>query len=151
MYITQISVYLENNHGTLRTLTRTLSDAGIDMLGMSIADTTNFGIARIVVREADFSGAIAALIDAGFMARKNQVLCAAVPNKPAGLDSVLAVIEEKGIFIEYMYSFNYNLDGNALMILRLSSETMSDDCIAAALNDGGVKLVSGRSKRTVRM
>ncbi|MBQ7981960.1 MAG: acetolactate synthase [Clostridia bacterium] len=142
MYITQISVYLENNHGTLRTLTRTLADAGIDMLGMSIADTTNFGIARIVVREADFSGAIAALIDAGFMARKNQVLCAAVPNKPAGLDSVLAVIEEKGIFIEYMYSFNYNLDGNALMILRLSSETMSDDCIAAALNDGGVKLVS---------
>lgn len=142
MYITQISVYLENNHGTLRTLTKTLADAGIDMLGMSIADTTNFGIARIVVREADFAGAIAALIDAGFMARKNQVLCAAVPNKPAGLDSVLAVIEEKGIFIEYMYSFNYNLNGNALMILRLSSETMSDDCIAAALADGGVKLVS---------
>ena len=49
MYITQISVYLENDHGTLRTLTKTLADAGIDMLGMSIADTANFGIARIVV------------------------------------------------------------------------------------------------------
>ena len=135
MYITQISVYLENDHGTLRTLTKTLAGAGIDMLGMSIADTANFGI-------ADFNGAITALINEGFMARKNQVLCAAVPNKPAGLDSVLAVIEANGIFIEYMYSFNYNLDGNALMILRLSSGDMDEDMIAKILSDNGVKLVS---------
>ena len=142
MYITQISVYLENDHGTLRTLTKTLAEAGIDMLGMSIADTANFGIARIVVREADFNNAITALINAGFMARKNSVLCAAVPNKPAGLDSVLAVIEENGIFIEYMYSFNYNLDGNALLIVRLSSKDMDEDTIAKILSDNGVKLVS---------
>ena len=142
MYITQISVYLENDHGTLRTLTKTLAEANIDMLGMSIADTANFGIARIVVREADFNGAITALINAGFMARKTQVLCAAGPNKPAGLDSVLAVIEENGIFIEYMYSFNYNLDGNALMILRLSSKDMDEEAIAKLLTDNGVKLVS---------
>ena len=142
MYITQISVYLENDHGTLRTLTKTLAEAGIDMLGMSIADTANFGIARIVVREADFNGAIAALINAGFMARKNDVLCAAVPNKPAGLDSVLAVIEENGLFIEYMYSFNYNLDGNALLIVRLSSDKMDAEQIAACLTANGVKLIS---------
>ena len=142
MYITQISVYLENDHGTLRTLTKTLAEAGIDMLGMSIADTANFGIARIVVREADFNAAITALINAGFMARKNSVLCAAVPNKPAGLDSVLAVIEENGIFIEYMYSFNYNLDGNALLIVRLSSKDKDEDAIAKLLSDNGVKLVS---------
>ena len=142
MYITQISVYLENDHGTLRTLTKTLAEAGIDMLGMSIADTANFGIARIVVREADFNTAIAALINAGFMARKNDVLCAAVPNKPAGLDSVLAVIEENGLFIEYMYSFNYNLDGNALLIVRLSSDKMDAEQIAACLTANGVKLIS---------
>ena len=142
MYITQISVYLENDHGTLRTLTKTLAEAGIDMLGMSIADTANFGIARIVVREADFNTAIPALINAGFMARKNQVLCAAVPNKPAGLDSVLAVIEANGIFIEYMYSFNYNLGGSALLILRLSSKDLDEAAIAALLADHGVKLVS---------
>ena len=142
MYITQISVYLENDHGTLRTLTKTLAEAGIDMLGMSIADTANFGIARIVVREADFNTAITALINAGFMARKNDVLCAAVPNKPAGLDSVLAVIEENGLFIEYMYSFNYNLDGNALLIVRLSSDKMDAEQIGACLTANGVKLVS---------
>ena len=142
MYITQISVYLENDHGTLRTLTKTLAEAGIDMLGMSIADTANFGIARIVVREADFNTAITALINAGFMARKNDVLCAAVPNKPAGLDSVLAVIEENGLFIEYMYSFNYNLDGNALLIVRLSSDKMDAEQIAACLTANGVKLIS---------
>lgn len=142
MYITQISVYLENNHGTLRMLTKTLAEAGIDMLGMSIADTSNFGIARIVVREKDFSAAVSALIDAGFMAMKNQVLCASVPNRPAGLDSVLAVLQDTGIFIEYMYSFNYSMDGNALMILRLSSDTLDDAAIARVLTDGGVKLCS---------
>ncbi len=140
MYITQISVYLENNHGTLRTLTKTLAGAGIDMLGMSIADTSNFGIARIVVREKDFNAAVSALIDAGFMAMKNRVLCASVPNRPAGLDSVLAVLENTNIFIEYMYSFNYSMAGNALMILRLSSDTMDENTIAKVLTDGGVKL-----------
>ncbi len=142
MYITQISVYLENNHGTLRMLTKTLAEAGIDMLGMSIADTSNFGIARIVVREKDFSNAVTALIDAGFMSMKNQVLCVSVPNRPAGLDSVLAVLENTGIFIEYMYSFNYSMNGNALMILRLSSDSMDDAAIAKVLTDGGVKLCS---------
>lgn len=142
MYITQISVYLENDHGTLRTLTKTLAEADIDMLGMSIADTANFGIARIVVRETDIEKAITALTESGFMARKNHVLCAAVPNRPAGLDSVLAVIEANGLFIEYMYSFNYNLDGSALLIVRLSSDSLDKEQIAALLTENGVRLVT---------
>ena len=55
---------------------------------------------------------------------------------------MLAVLEDKNIFIEYMYSFNYSMDGNALMILRLSSETMDNDAIAKLLTDNGVKLCS---------
>lgn len=142
MFITQISVYLENNRGTLRKLTGVLASAGIDMLGLSVADTSNFGIARIVVREKDFSAAIAALIDAGYMAMKNQVLCAAVPNRPAGLDSVLAVIDAQHLFIEYMYSFNYSLDGNALMILRLNSDEMDNEAIIRNLTENGVRLLT---------
>ncbi len=142
MFITQISVYLENNRGTLRTLTKTLAEAGIDMLALSVADTAHFGIVRIVVRENDIEKGILILRAAGFMAKKNHVLCVAVPNQPAGLDSVLAVVEENGISIEYMYSFNYNIGGNALMILRLSAPDMEREAIAALLTEKGVRLVA---------
>ncbi|MBP3918456.1 MAG: acetolactate synthase [Clostridia bacterium] len=142
MFITQISVYLENVRGTLRSLTGILAAAGIDMLGLSVADTTNFGIARIVVREKDSSAAIDALTGAGYMAMKNLVLCAAVPNKPAGLDSVLAVVDEQNLFIEYMYSFNYSIEGNALMILRLTSKDMDNETIVKTLIENGVRLLS---------
>lgn len=141
MTITQISVYLENTRGALRTLTKTLADAEIDLLALSVADTESFGIVRIVVRERDFETALNALRENGFMAKKNHVFCVSVPNRPAGLDSVLAVIDEMGISVEYMYSFNYNIDGCALMILRLTSPKEEREALAAQLTDKGVRLI----------
>ena len=143
MTITQISVYLENARGALRTLTKTLADAGIDLLALSLADTESFGIVRIVVREGQFDDAMSALRENGFMAKKNHVFCAAVPNRPAGLDSVLAVIDELGVSVEYMYSFNYNIEGSALMILRLS--TSDREALAAQLTEKGVRLIGQES------
>ena len=139
MTITQISVYLENARGALRALTKTLADAGIDLLALSVADTESFGIVRIVVREKDFETAMNTLRENGFMAKKNHVFCVAVPNRPAGLDSVLAVIDELGVSVEYMYSFNYNIEGSALMILRLS--TSDREALAAQLTEKGVRLI----------
>ena len=143
MTITQISVYLENARGALRALTKTLADAGIDLLALSVADTESFGIVRIVVREKDFETAMNTLRENGFMAKKNHVFCVAVPNRPAGLDSVLAVIDELGVSVEYMYSFNYNIEGSALMILRLS--TSDREALAAQLTEKGVRLIGQES------
>ncbi len=142
MFITQISVYLENNKGTLRTLTKTLAENKIDILALSIADTTDFGIVRIVVRESDIDTAIKALRENGFMAKTNNVLCVAVPNRAAGLDEVLAIIEENNISIEYMYSLNYIIGNKALMVLRLASENMDKEQIAAMLSEKDVLMVS---------
>ena len=142
MFITQISVYLENNQGTLRSLTKMLADNQIDMLALSVADTAHFGIVRIVVRESDVDKTLTVLRVNGFMAKKNHVLCAAVRNEPAGLHRVLAVIEENDISIEYMYSFNYNIEGNALIILRLSSSGMERAQIAELLSAKGIHFVS---------
>ncbi len=142
MFITQISVYLENSQGTLRTLTKTLGEQGVDMLALSVADTANFGIIRIVVREEDVEKAISALRANGFVAKTNHVLCIAVPNAPAGLDSVLALIEAGNISISYMYSLNYNIDNQALMVLRLSAENMEPEQIALVLREQGVKTVT---------
>ena len=143
MTITQISVYLENARGALRALTKTLADAGIDLLALSVADTESFGIVRIVVREKDFETAMNTLRENGFMAKKNHVFCVAVPNRPAGLDSVLAVIDGLGVSVEYMYSFNYNIEGSALMILRLSSSDR--EALAAQLTERGVRLIGQES------
>ncbi len=142
MFITQISVYLENNKGTLRTLTKTLSNNNIDLLALSIADTTHFGIVRVVVREADIDNAINTLRENGFVAKTNHVICVAVPNRPAGLDSVLAIIEKNNISIEYMYSLNYIIGNKALIVLRLSAENMEKEDIAKLLEEKEVILVN---------
>lgn len=142
MFIKQISVYLENSKGTLRTLTKTLAENNIDMLALSIADTLHFGITRIVVREDDVEPAITALRENGFMAKTSQVLCVAVPNQPAGLDSVLSIIEENNISIEYMYSLNYIIGNKAMMILRLAAENMEAEEIANLLSQKDVMTVN---------
>jgi hypothetical protein len=120
MYITQISVYLENARGTLREMTKVLAENGIDIMALSIADTASFGIVRLIIREVCIDKALDSLKNAGFMVKKNNVICVCVRNKPGALDSILAVIEEADISIEYMYSFNYSVNGDALFVLRLS-------------------------------
>ncbi|MEN6461674.1 MAG: hypothetical protein ABFC94_09935 [Syntrophomonas sp.] len=119
MYISQISVYLENARGTLREMTKLLAENGIDIMALSIADTTNFGIVRLIIREACIDNALNCMKNAGFMVKKTNVVCVGVPNKSGALDNILAIIEEADVSIEYIYSFNYNVDGNALFVLRL--------------------------------
>ena len=141
MFITQLSVYLENDKGTLRSLTKILAENNIDILALSVADTTHFGIIRIVVREGDIDVAIKTLRENGFMAKTNNVVCVAVPNQPSGLDSVLAVIEKNNISIEYMYSLNYIIGNKALLVLRLSAENMEKEQIAETLLKQGITLI----------
>ena len=139
MFITQLSVYLENDKGTLRSLTKILAENNIDILALSVADTTHFGIIRIVVREGDIDVAIKTLRENGFMAKTNNVVCVAVPNKPSGLDGVLAVIEKNNISIEYMYSLIDRGTDNAYMVFRLADE----ENILEVLEQHGLKTVSG--------
>ena len=121
MFIKQISVFLENTVGTLRELTELLGKGGIDLLALSIADTQNFGIVRLIVNSSDVEKAMQLLKDGGCIAKVNHVICAAVPDRPLGLCELLAIIEHAGLSVEYMYSFLRNTgDGSAHMILRLN-------------------------------
>jgi len=121
MFITQISVFLENARGTLREMTKLLAENEIDIMALSIADTSNFGIVRMIIREACIDKALNCLKNAGFMVKKTNVVCVGVPNKSGALDNILAIIEETDVSIEYIYSFNYNVAGDALFVLRLSA------------------------------
>ncbi|MDO4317003.1 MAG: hypothetical protein Q4C48_02235 [Lachnospiraceae bacterium] len=138
MYISQISVYLENGKGTLSRLTKLLSSNHIDLLALTIADTSGFGIARLIVREENIDGCLALLQSAGYSARKNKVLCVRVTNEPGGLDKVLSILDDAGISIEYLYSFHYSAGRDALLILRLNDRETG----AAALQKAGVAVVS---------
>ena len=121
MFIKQISVFLENNPGTLRELTELLGKGGVDLLALSIADTQNFGIVRLIVHSDQIDPAMAMLKAAGYIAKVNHVICAAVPDRPLGLCSLLSVIEQAGLSVEYMYSFARAAGtGNAYLILRLN-------------------------------
>ena len=100
MYIHQITVFLENIKGTLSKLTTLLADNDIDILAMSIADTSGFGLVRFIVRERDNDRSLALLKENGYSARKNHVLGARVPNEPGGLNQLLCVLDNAGISIE---------------------------------------------------
>lgn len=136
MYIKQISVYLENDRGTLREMTKLLAEYDIDMLALTLADSASFGIARLIVRGDSLEKVHSCLETAGFMTKISDVICVCVPNRPAALDHVLAVFEESDLAVEYMYSLNYSVEDHALLVLRLSDNEKG----VLLLEQAGIKL-----------
>ena len=133
--IKQISVFVENKKGRLAKITDVLGQGGIDLIALSIADTTNFGIMRCIV--SDPEKAITLLKNAGFTASTTEVIVAEVTDKPGGLAHVLSLLDQAGISVEYLYSFVRTPNQNALILFRV------EDIAAAtsALEKGGIKLL----------
>ena len=137
MFIKQISIFLENNPGTLRELTDLIGKGGIDLMALSIADTQNFGIVRVIVADNQVDPALKILRDNGYTCRVNNVICAVVEDRPLGLHDLLVTIHEIGVSVEYLYSFLRATGDKALIILRLSEQDESVKKLAAA----GVNIV----------
>ena len=138
MKIRQLSLFLENRPGQLRVPVKVLGDAGIDILTMSLADTQQFGILRLVVR--DWERARRVLEEAGQVVNVTDVLAVDVPDRPGGLAETLAAFEEAGLGIEYMYAFAASRERGkyATLVFRLEDPERA----AKLLSIGGVKLVS---------
>jgi hypothetical protein len=115
--IKQLSVFIENKKGRLAKITGTLAQAGIDLVALSIADTTNFGIMRCIVKDPD--KAIKVLKEGGFTASLAEVFVVQVPDEPGGLSTVLKALDEADISVEYLYSFVWTPDENALILFRV--------------------------------
>lgn len=115
--IKQLSVFIENKKGRLAKITGLLADADIDLVALSIADTTNFGIMRCIVKDPD--KAIKVLKDGGFTASLAEVFVVEVPDEPGGLSTVLKTLDEADISVEYLYSFVWTPDENALILFRV--------------------------------
>ena len=123
MSVKQISVFLENRPGCLNEMTQALADAKIDLRGLSLAETSDFGIVRLIVD--DVIGTATVLKDAGYVASMTEVLAVEVPNVPGGLNKVLTIINKIGVNIEYMYAILGNKKSEtAYMIFRVSDNEM---------------------------
>ncbi|MBW2506652.1 MAG: ACT domain-containing protein, partial [Deltaproteobacteria bacterium] len=103
MKVDQIAVFLENKSGRLAAITRALSDSNINIRALSVADTADFGILRLIVDDTDKATEV--LKDEGFTVGRAVVIAVEVADRPGGLAKVLAVLNEAGINVEYMYAF----------------------------------------------
>ena len=112
----QLSVFLENRAGRLAEVIHTLAEAGINIRALSLADTSDFGILRMIV--CDHEKAKEVLKEKGFTLGRTSVVAVEVPDEPGGLDSVLQLVSSNGINVEYMYAFIQREHGRAVMIFR---------------------------------
>ena len=134
--INQISVFLENRPGALRSMTAVLKDNAIDMRAFSLAETSDFGIARIIVD--DVYKTTTALREADFVHSVTQVLGVAISDTPGGLDAVLQILADAQVNVEYMYAFLGGKRGqDAYMIFRVADNAKASAALAAK----GVKQV----------
>ena len=120
MHIHQISVFLENRIGQLAEITRLLAGAGIDIRALSIAETSDYGLARMIVDDSYKASSI--LLQHGDVLSMTPVWAVEVPDRPGGLAEVLGVLADAHVDVEYMYSLFTNKDGHAYMVLRISDE-----------------------------
>ena len=132
--VKQLSVFLENKEGRLSDVTQALAKEGVNIRALSIADTTDFGILRLIVDDPE--KACGALQDAGYAVSIREVLAVGIADRPGALADALLPLRENGIVIEYMYAFLGKAGDKAMVILKVSDNGKA----IAALTDAGVQV-----------
>lgn len=129
MSIKQISVFVENKPGAMSAMTAVLAANNIDMRALSLAETADFGIVRIIVDNV--YAATTVLKDAGYIHSVTSVLGVAIPNVPGGVNKVLNVLTDAGVNVEYMYAFLGKKEKNhAYMIFRVQDDVAATNALA---------------------
>jgi hypothetical protein len=135
MKITQLSVFLENKKGRLFEAARVLGEAGIDIKALTIAESEEFGVLRIVVDKPDT--ALEALKAKGFVASITDIVAVEVNDEPGGLAAVLKVFSDNDINLEYMYAFVEKAAENAIVVFRFDDP----DKAIAVLKKNGIRVL----------
>lgn len=143
MLIKQLSIFVENKAGRLAEITDIIAKAGIDIRALSIADTTNFGILRLIVDKPD--EAEKALKDAGLTVSLTDVIAIGIPDQPGGFASAAKCLADAGMGVEYMYAFVSRDKGRAYVILRVNDDKKAIE----ALQKGGVEILTSERVYTM--
>ena len=120
MNILQISVFLENRAGQLAEITRLLAQEGVDIRALSIAETADYGLARMIVSDSHKASDV--LLHHGDILSMTPVYAVEVPDSPGGLAEMLGLLADNHIDVEYMYSLFTHVEGKAYMVLRITNE-----------------------------
>jgi len=137
MKVEQISIFLENKSGRLADVAGVLAAAGINIRALSLADTTDFGILRLIVNDTEKAKQV--LKENAFTVGKTEVLAVEVSDKPGGLAAILNVMKDNGINVEYMYAFVQKSGGHAIIIFRFDELEKA----IATLQKAGIRILKG--------
>lgn len=136
--IRQVSVFLENKEGRLYEVTERLASEGIDLRALSVADTKDFGVLRLVVNHPD--KALEVLKKEGYSVRFTDVVAVAIPDRPGGLAGVLRILHENKLNIEYMYTLVSCVAGEAILVMRFEDGKLAEK----VLHKHGVRILEER-------
>lgn len=135
MKVEQISIFLENKSGRLAEVTRLLGEGDVNIRALTLADTTDFGILRLIVNEKE--KAVQILKKSGFTVGMTEVVAVEVPDRPGGLAGILDQLSEEGVNVEYMYAFVEKSGDDAVVIFRFDEP----DRAIAILQRSGVAIM----------
>jgi hypothetical protein len=137
MKVEQISVFIENKSGRLAEIARLLGEAGINIRALSLADTSDFGILRLIVNDREKANQL--LKEKGFTVSKTEVVAVEVPDRPGGLSEILQTLDSEAINVEYMYAFVERCRENAVIIFRFDETEKA----IKVLTDKGIYVLEG--------
>lgn len=135
----QISVFLENKAGRLCEVTGVLAEAQVNIRALALADTSDFGVLRLIVDKAETAKEV--LKKAGFTVGKTDVLAVEVPDRPGGLHEILSLLQASRINVEYMYAFVQQSGNNAVMIFRFDN---TEEALKA-IQKNGLRVIDGKT------
>ena len=135
MAIKQLSIFVENRRGKLMEITEALAAKGIDMRALSLADTNEFGLLRMVVSDPD--AAFTLLREAGMMVRLSEVVAIGVVDRPGEFSKAARIIADAGVDLEYLYALASRVEGEAVIIMRLDQPGAGIE----ALRRGGFRII----------
>ncbi len=138
MKIKQLSLFIENKTGAINSPCKILADAGISISTLSLADTKNYGILRLLVK--DWEKALKLLEENQIAAKTTEVVAIEVDHKPGSLSRILAVLDENAVDVEYMYAFAPGFNGKAALIFRFAD---ADAALAKLQHAEGIRIVDG--------
>ena len=142
MRIRQISIFLENKPGQLSTICRDLAEAKINIVTLSLADTADFGIVRMIVD--DHEKAKAVLTDRGHVVNMREVIAVCVPDRPGGMAEVMQVLDKAGANIEYSYAFAFHKGEKAVLVFSFDDNAKAESALKEAglttLGEGELKV-----------
>ena len=129
MLIKQLSLFIENKPGSLYPICKVLQENNINIRTLSLADTEQFGILRLLVKEWEKARDV--LTEAGFIVKVTDVIALPVGDHPGGLAELLKIIDKYNISVEYMYAFTFGLENTAVMVFRFDDPEETLKCFTS--------------------